>query len=506
MHLFQTLESRRLLSVTPAGLIADDASLGHQLDADLLVANTSIYGRVLIDLDNDGPEYIYSLDPDPGFEGATVYADLNSNSALDPGEPTTTTDANGNFSLDIPDGLRRVRWGAIGPDPYYQYEVSLENDVLEQNQPNYVYTKLLINTQVRPTIQRVDIGNRWPGTPFPGIILFIDEDGDNVLDPGERNATTNASGIAIFEFPHYFQVTLSAIPPDGYWMPRLRYPFYGCTGEYQVSDVAVIRFIADARTSLPTDMNGDGQPDVIFREIRDGGYDVDGNDLRVHVPSQEEDRRLIPPDPSWTLGGVADFNGDGHGDVLWHQDTTGASRLAFMVNAVTQQTVNLPTVANLNWRLIDAGDFNNDGQYDLLWRRADDGVMTVWHMNGVNLIDFAPIAQVRNADWQVRGVVDLNYDGSADLLWLNTRTKQVLWWMMDGPQIQSFKTSGQFRLNSRIVGMTRTAPESPLLLLMDDGPWQPDHRRGWWKINTHGVIAGMEPIGDRLYWVRHPQN
>jgi subtilisin family serine protease/subtilisin-like proprotein convertase family protein len=59
-----------------------------------LIRPGAIYGQVLLD-NGDGTFGI----GDSGFPGAVVYADRNGNGQFDPGEPSTTTDRFGNFTL-----------------------------------------------------------------------------------------------------------------------------------------------------------------------------------------------------------------------------------------------------------------------------------------------------------------------------------------------------------------------------------------------------------------------
>src|SRR5690606_4739888 len=66
----------------------------------------SITGTAYPDLDNDGR-------PDPGeweLAGVTIYVDLDGDGNLDAGEPTTITDADGNYRFDgLPPGEYVVR-------------------------------------------------------------------------------------------------------------------------------------------------------------------------------------------------------------------------------------------------------------------------------------------------------------------------------------------------------------------------------------------------------------
>ncbi len=70
--------------------------------ANFTTSNGSIQGTVWNDLNANG---VRETDPttgdftEPGLAGWTVYLDLNNNLSADAGEPTTLTDANGNYSF-----------------------------------------------------------------------------------------------------------------------------------------------------------------------------------------------------------------------------------------------------------------------------------------------------------------------------------------------------------------------------------------------------------------------
>ncbi len=65
----------------------------------------TVSGIKFEDLDGDG-----QLDPgEPGLAGWTIYNDANNNSALDSGEASTTTGANGSYTLELGPGTYRIR-------------------------------------------------------------------------------------------------------------------------------------------------------------------------------------------------------------------------------------------------------------------------------------------------------------------------------------------------------------------------------------------------------------
>jgi hypothetical protein len=84
-------------------------------------ASGSISGVGYNDLDGNGTREA----AEPGMANQTVYLDANNNAVLDPGEKSTTTDANGAYEFNnLPGGTYFVRtvttdtWTATGNVPY----------------------------------------------------------------------------------------------------------------------------------------------------------------------------------------------------------------------------------------------------------------------------------------------------------------------------------------------------------------------------------------------------
>jgi Ca2+-binding RTX toxin-like protein len=91
-------------------------------------ATGSITGRTFHDADADGIKDA----GEAGLAAATVYIDSNANGALDPGEPSTTSDATGNYALHgVTPGTRVVRqvapagYSQTGPAPNGSHTVTV---------------------------------------------------------------------------------------------------------------------------------------------------------------------------------------------------------------------------------------------------------------------------------------------------------------------------------------------------------------------------------------------
>ncbi|MEE4247334.1 MAG: SdrD B-like domain-containing protein, partial [Kangiellaceae bacterium] len=152
---------------------------------------------------------------EPGLAGVTVYLDLNSNGALDGGEPSAVTDAAGLYDITN-----------LAPDTY---QVTVDPTTLPAD---YILSTGSINPQTvmlgtDEDFNDADFGFREQGAGLGGLVfndldgngvqdagdigvgsitLFLDDNTNGVLDGGEDATTTDASGNFLF----------SDLPADSY--------------------------------------------------------------------------------------------------------------------------------------------------------------------------------------------------------------------------------------------------------------------------------------------------
>jgi uncharacterized protein (DUF2141 family) len=183
------------------------------------------------------------------------------------------------------------------------------------------------------------------------------------------------------------------------------------------------------------DFNDDGKPDLLWHNQVSG-------DLKVWLldrGTMTADSPLSPDgvaDTKWQVRGLADFNGDGHGDILWQNQQTGDLRAWLMNETTLVSTVDLAPkgFSGFAWQIRGLADFNGDGKPDILWHHQKTGTLYVWLMDGTTAVSGVYLTPGSNPDtsWQIAGMGDFNGDGKADILWRHKRTGDLLVWFMNG--------------------------------------------------------------------------
>lgn len=152
-------------------------------------AGSSINGTVYNDVNGDAQRG----NQEAGLSGVTVFVDANRNGQLDPGEISTTTAANGAFTLPVASGTHSIVVIPRGD----QVATTGVSKLVAAGSGSVLFGLHAVNQAVTG-VKFEDLngnGVRDPGEPgIEGVYIYVDLDRDGSIDLGEPRAITNSKG------------------------------------------------------------------------------------------------------------------------------------------------------------------------------------------------------------------------------------------------------------------------------------------------------------------------
>jgi hypothetical protein len=250
-----------------------------------------------------------------------------------------------------------------------------------------------------------------------------------VLGATQLNATANVAGTFVYSPAHGTVLTAGTQTLSVTFTPTDAVNYTTATKTVTI-DVTLTAPVITYGIALGTaDFNGDGKPDILWRNAVTGENYVWYMDGATRTGGAY---LAMVTDPNWRIVATADFNGDGKPDILWRNATRGENYVWFMDGVTRTGGAYLDTVADLNCKFVGTGDFTGDGKPDILWQNATTGQNYVWYMNGVTRTGGTFLDTVADPNWKIVGTGDLSGDGKPDLLWRNTSTGVNYAWYMNG--------------------------------------------------------------------------
>jgi hypothetical protein len=222
-------------------------------------------------------------------------------------------------------------------------------------------------------------------------------------------------------------LSLAACAPDAPLAPRTAAP-----------RGPALHAVADGpRPSLPALASGaaGGSADVIWHRLGTGDFGVWHMNGATPVDGAAGGWVPFAVSSGWKIEAVADFDGDGHTDLLFHQ--TGTTNFGFwlMQGATRRGDAGswVPLEASAGWEVADAARIDGDASADLLFRNPSTGENGVWLMSGTTPKPepggWVPLPA--SAGWHVDAALDVGSYGRG-VLWHRTGSGDFGLWRMDG--------------------------------------------------------------------------
>ena len=174
-----------------------------------------------------------------------------------------------------------------------------------------------------------------------------------------------------------------------------------------------------------SDLDGDGNADIIFRDSQTGAIGLWRSDYSFSVSSRSA--IIATPSPEWSMIGQGDFDGDGKADLLFRNSTTQQVGVWLMNGSTVRRAELINSIPN-NWNVAAIGDFNGDGKSDVAWRDTD-GQVGIWRMDGTTAT--AALAGSAGLEWEIKAAADFDNDGRSDMLIRNKNTGALGIWRLD---------------------------------------------------------------------------
>ena len=188
------------------------------------------------------------------------------------------------------------------------------------------------------------------------------------------------------------------------------------------------------------DFNRDGSLDVLWQHRGTRELFAWFLDRAVAVGGSYLSPRTAP-EPDWEVRGAADFDGDGGLDLLWNDPDTRELHVWLMDGLNVRRTVKLglTSFADTSWQIRALADLNGDGKPDVLWHNQTTGGLYAWLMNGLALASSGYLTPYTsgNAQWCLAQVSDFDGDRKPDFLWQHPKTGELYLWYMDGTTAKS---------------------------------------------------------------------
>jgi hypothetical protein len=181
--------------------------------------------------------------------------------------------------------------------------------------------------------------------------------------------------------------------------------------------------------AMVADFNGDGHPDVVVRNP--STHQTVLAYLNNNVVIGAEFGPTLPA--AWGLRGVADFNLDTHPDYALFNSSTAQTAIAYL-SGPTVIGAAFGSTLPAGWKLVATADFNGDGHPDYVIYNGNTHQTIIGYLDN-NVVIGAAFGPTLPGGWSLTGVADFNRDGQSDYALFNLATGQTAIAYLSGPTV-----------------------------------------------------------------------
>jgi hypothetical protein len=151
------------------------------------------------------------------------------------------------------------------------------------------------------------------------------------------------------------------------------------------------------------DFNRDGKPDVVWQDPASGAAQIwfmGGTDASTVTGAAN-----LSAGSTWRIAGAADFNRDDQPDVVWQDPATGAAQVWYLGGTQGNVTTGAAGLSGGNtWRIAAVADFNFDGHSDVIWQDPITGASSFWLLGGTGGTDIQrSVGLTAHNMWRIAG-------------------------------------------------------------------------------------------------------
>jgi hypothetical protein len=182
--------------------------------------------------------------------------------------------------------------------------------------------------------------------------------------------------------------------------------FMGGPGGNVVMGAATITVANSWRIVSVADFNQDGNPDLLWQDPVSGYAQIwymGGSQGTAIIGAA-----TLTKSNSWHIVGSADFNGDGVPDVLWQDPASGTVQVWYMGGDTPgEQGSRVMSAADLtasSWHVVAIADFNRDGHPDVVFQSPASGAAQIFFYTGAQGTTFLSAAVLSDGNpWFIAG-------------------------------------------------------------------------------------------------------